>query len=265
MRIVWLAFLLALPLCGQESTFEVASVKPSQSRDSGSGIRNGRGGMQTKNTSLQELIRYALAAQDFQITGGPSWIKDARFDVNATNDRAEEALVSPGDVKNNEARIARIRARLLHLLEARFQLQLREEQREVPVYALGVEKGGARLKAAPEPVGNVNLNRGNGAGSLSAKGVTMGRLCDVLSTIVERPVTDETALEGAFDVELKYSLDLAGPNAAGQDAGATGKEVAQAFPSLFTAVKEQLGLRLTSKKGLATTWVVVRAEKPEEN
>jgi len=112
-----LVFLLSLTLFAQEATFEVASVKPSQSADSGSHIHNDRGGFQAKNTTLQDLIRYALNAQDFQIIGAPAWITTARFDINASNDRADDAITSAFDVKNHEAQIARIRARLRHLLE----------------------------------------------------------------------------------------------------------------------------------------------------
>src|SRR6202044_151009 len=96
-------------------------------------------------------IQYAIPAQDFQVVGGPNWIRTACFDINASNGQSDN------DVKNQAERIARIRARLRHLLEDRFQLQLREEQREMPVYGLEVEKGGVRMKAAA-PLGNVNLN-----------------------------------------------------------------------------------------------------------
>jgi uncharacterized protein (TIGR03435 family) len=88
----------------------------------------------------------------------------------------------------------------------------------------------------------------------------MERLCEVLSGLVDRPVRDATGLGDAFDVELKYSQDIAAP-----PSGAPAKIAAANFPSLFTAVREQLGLRLAAKKGTATTWVVVRAEKPTEN
>jgi uncharacterized protein (TIGR03435 family) len=146
------------------------------------------------------------------------------------------------------------------LLEDRFQLQLREEQREMPVYGLEVEKGGGiRMKAAA-PIGNVSLNGGAAGSSLSGKGMTMARLAEVLSGIAGRPVLDETGLDGAYDMELKYSLEMTPP-----DPGAPTKESATANPSLFSALKEQLGLRLTGKKGTASVWVVVRAEKPGEN
>jgi uncharacterized protein (TIGR03435 family) len=249
-----LFLLTALVAWGQGPVFEVASVKPSQSIREGSSIHNELGRFETENVTLFQLIQYALPAQDFQVVGGPGWIRDARFDIIA------RAGQSDSDVKNQAERIARIRARLRHLLEDRFQLQLREEQREMPVYGLEVEKGGVRMKAAVAPIGNVNRNGVPGGSTMSGKGMTMQRLAEILSGIAGRPVHDETGLDGAYDLELKYSMEMAPP-----DADATTKDSAMTYPSLFTALKEQLGLRLTGKKGAAPVWVVVRAEKPGEN
>jgi uncharacterized protein (TIGR03435 family) len=237
---------IALTAWGQEPVFEVASVKPSESQRAGSSIHNQPGGFSTEHTTLAELIQYALPAQDFQLVEGPGWIRDARFDIIAK-------FAPDSDKMDFAERIARIHARLRHLLEDRFQLQVREEQREVPVYALETEKTGVRMKAA-EPRGNVNTNGGPAGATLSGKGMTMRGLADILSGIAHRPVNDETGLSGAYDVELKYSLDLAAADAASSN-----------YPSLFTALKEQLGLHLNSKKGKAPVWVVVRAEKPGEN
>ncbi len=85
------------------------------------------------------------------------------------------------------------------------------------------------MKAA-EPLGNVNTNGGAAGSTLSGKGMTMPRLADILSGIVGRPVKDETTLDGAYDIELKYSLEMAAP-----EAGAPAKESPSAYPSLFTA------------------------------
>ena len=238
-------------ILGQEPVFEVASVKPSQSVREGYSIHNELGGrFEAANAPLAAFIQYALSVQVYQVVGGPGWIRDVRFDIQAT------AGQSDSNVKNAE-RFARIRARLRHLLEDRFQLQLREEQREMPVYGLEVEKGGVRMKAA-EPLGNVNTNGGPAGSTMNGKGMTMPRLAQVLSGIASRPVYDETGLSGAYDLELKYSPDMAAP-----DGGAGAKE--SSYPSLFTALKEQLGLRLIGKKGTAPVWVVVRAERPGEN
>ena len=248
-----LFLLIALATWAQEPVFEVASVKPSQSAREGSSIRNNPGRFETVNTTLAKLIQYALPARDFQVVGGPGWVRDAGFDIVASTGQSDS------DVKNQAERIARIRARLRQLLEDRFQLQLQEEQREMPVYGLGVEKGGVRMNTV-QPLGNVNLNGGAAGSTLSGKGMTMPRLAEILSGIANRPVNDETGLSGAYDVELQYSLEMAAP-----EAGAPAKDASPAYPSLFTALKEQLGLRLTGRKGTAPVWVVVRAEKPGEN
>jgi uncharacterized protein (TIGR03435 family) len=246
------AFFLGSPcISGQEPVFEVASVKPSQSLRDGGSIHNEPGSrFEAQNNTLAALIQYALATQAYQVVGGPGWIRDARFDIQATAGKSDNDITSA-------ERIARIRARLRHLLEDRFQLQLREEQREMPVYALEVEKGGVRMKPS-EPLGNVNMNGGAAGSTMNGKGMTMARLAEVLSGIASRPVHDETGLTGAYDLDLKYSLDMAAP-------GTVGATKDSAYPTLFTALKEQLGLRLTGKKGTAPVWVVVRAEKPGEN
>ncbi len=244
---------MAFVACGQGPVFEVASVKPSQSLREGSSIRNEVGRFETSNTTLAKLIQYALAVQDFQVVGGPGWINDARFDIVATTGQSDS------DVKNRAERGVRIRSRLQHLLEDRFQLQLREEQREMQVFGLQVEKGGVRMKPA-DPLGNVNMDGGAAGSTLNGKGMTMPRLAGVLSGITRRPVNDETGLGGAYDLELKYTFEMTAA-----DPGAPPKDSSLVYPSLFTALKEQLGLRLTGKKGTAPVWVVVRAEKPAEN
>jgi uncharacterized protein (TIGR03435 family) len=252
MKLGWF-LMTALAAWAQGPVFEVATVKPSQSLRDGSSIRNQPGRFETVNTTLAKLIQYAVPAKDFQVVGGPGWVRDARFDIVASTGQSDS------DVKSQAERIARIRSRLRHLLEDRFQLQLREEQREMPVYALEVEKTGVRMKPA-DPIGNVNTNGGPAGSTMSGKGMTMTRLADILSGIAGRPVNDETGLSGAYDLELKYSLEMAAP-----DAGAPAKDSLVVYPSLFTALKEQLGLRLNGKKGTAPVWVVVRAEKPGEN
>ena len=259
MKTVSLVLVFAFAACAQEPVFEVATVKPSRSARPGSSISNSVGGMRTENTTLQKLICYALGVQDFQVTGGPAWIRGDRFDINASNGGAEAPGNGPRDEKGNAERFARIRKRLLHLLEERFQLQLHQEQREVPVFALTVDKGGLKIKQVEEPLGNVSVNGGAAGETLSGKGLTMPRLCQILSSLVERPVIDETGVAGAFDVEMKFSRDRATADAA------AAKDVGTDTPAIFTAVKEQLGLRLNARKGMADTWVVVRAEKPGEN
>lgn len=119
----------------------MATVKVNNRGRQGHSIHTDQGGFRTDSTSLFTLLQYALAAQQYQISGGPGWVKDLRFDVNARNDDAETRDIPPTDVKSQEARNARVRSRLLTLLEDRFQLKLREEMKDLPTYSLVVDKG----------------------------------------------------------------------------------------------------------------------------
>lgn len=245
MKICWIAALTALTAFAQDARFEVASVKPAAEDRPGYSIRNEPGRMETRNTTLHELIEYAFSVRAFQVVDGPAWVRNARFDITAKNEPGEEP-------RSNAARWERERARLRHLLEDRFQLELRQEQREVPIYALTVDKGGPKMVAA-EPLGNVDSTKTRDGSMMKLKGGTMARLAEVLSGVVERPVVDETGLAGAFDLELKYSFEMS------EDPSP------DAYPSIFTALKDQLGLKLTGKKGISPVWVIVKAEKPGEN
>ena len=184
---------IALTAWAQAPAFDVASIKPSQSAGNGSGISNNPGRFWTENTTLAQLIQYCLGAQDYQVVEGPGWIQDARFDIVANFSPPDS------DKLDTTERIARIRARVRHLLEDRFQLQVREEQRDIEVYELGVEKTGVRMKAADNR-GNVNMNGGPAGATMVGKGLTMSRLADILSGVAKRPVMDATGLPGAYDL-----------------------------------------------------------------
>lgn len=253
--------LAALPLCGQQFTFEVASIKPSNptfERRNSSSIDTGGNGFRTTNTSLFQLITMALGAQGYQVSGGAGWIRDDRFDITAKNEGTEVINLPQTDRKGQEERAARVRSRVMDLLKTRFHLVLREEVKELPVYELTVDKAGPKLKAVTDPKGSTNSNSNNGTGTLRGEGVSMDGFSKSLASILGRPVINLTGQEGFYDVEIKYYLDNSGP----------GSEPAPddiAGPSIFTALRETLGLRLAGKKGPVTTWVIEKAERPTEN
>jgi len=202
---------------------------------------------------LLNLLVYAYQAQPYQFTGGPAWIRDEHFDITAKADQPEAEAT---DRTGREASGARARARLRNLLTERFGLRLTETRREVSVYALSVEKAAPRMKPAEKPAGNMTLEQGDGGGTMKAVGIDMVQLCHWLGIILDRPVLDETALAGEFDFELKFTLDNS----------ATGRtDDAGGVPTLFTAIREQLGLRLTGKKGMIASWIVDRAQRPDGN
>jgi uncharacterized protein (TIGR03435 family) len=257
----WILFAAALPALAQQFKFEVASIKPSNppaERRNSSSTNTGGNGLRATNVTAFQMIRMALHAQDYQLSGGPGWLRDSRWDINAKNDAAEEAELPREDRVSEHARYLRLRGRILNMLEDRFHLVLREETKELPAYILSVDKGGPRLKAVSAPKGSVNSNSGAGGGFLRAEGISIENLCENLSGILERPVVDETGLNGFYDLELKYSLDNSATGKEDGTDGVTG-------PSIFTAVRESLGLRLTGRKATVKSWVIVSAEKPDDN
>jgi len=229
-----------------EPQFDVASIRPSApGYGNSTSIHTSNNTFTTRNTPLIELIRMAYRAQSYQVHGAPAWVHDERYDIAAKFDAEPEKDAAASRAAGQE----HMRARLRHLLRDRFQLKLREERRELPVFALVAEKSGVKLKAAEKPTGNMNVNGNNGNGTLRGEGVTMARLCETLGRIVSRPVTDESGQAGAYDVDLRWFSDNA----------------AESGPNIFTALREQLGLRLDARKGPVTAYVIESVEKPSEN
>ena len=228
--------------------FEVASIRPSAAQNNNSSINTSAGGIRTSNTSLLMLITNAYDARRFQIIGAAGWMEDERYDINAKQEEEEDAALS------QKARNVRLRTRMRNLLADRFQLKVREETRELPVYALVIDKGGQhKMKVSTSGSGSTNTNQSNGAGRMRGEGISAKQLALQLSGLAGRTVLDETGLaeEQVFEVELNWSDSASGDTASG--------------PSIFTAVREQLGLRLESKKGPVPVYVIESAAKPAEN
>ena len=233
--------------------FEGASIKESNPRRlTGTGIPTRQNGFTTGNRTLRDLIAFSLHVQPYQVTGGSPWLDDLRFDVTVLAERPE------ADRKSQETPQERTRARVRRLLEAHFQLQLREEKKEMSVYTLESDKA-VRLKLAPG-FGSMGVTESYDSNlmqvlgiEIQALGVDMAQLCDALGNILERPVVDRTGLAETYDFQLKFAL---GTSASGKE----NEEFAGA--SLSTALKEQLGLRLTRREAPVSTWVIERAEKP---
>ena len=242
-----LALMAATSLLAQEFTFEVASVKATGNPGNGTSIWTNENGFRTENVTLKNLVQIAFNAQEYQILGVPGWAKDDGWDINAKNEVAEVDKVPLQDRKSQEARTQRVRSRVRHMLEERFQLKVRQEEKQLPLYSLTVDKSGLKATAVKEAKGNMQVNRNNAAASIKGDGITIDRLCRTLGNMLDRPVVDETGLDGFYDVELKYSADT---SAAGKDS-APAEEVTG--PSIFTALREQAGLRLTGKKGPVET------------
>ena len=192
------------------------------------------------NVSLADVIAQSYRVQHTQIAG-PGWLDSQRFDILAK---------IPADVPKD-----RIPDMLQSLLADRFRLQLHRETRELPVYSLSLAKSGPKLPKA-DSSGGLSINDGRGRSRVTGR-VTLAWFADFLSQRLDRPVQDQTGLEGVYTVNLEWVRDSADVNSpAPSDAGA----------SLFTALQEQLGLRLVAAKGPVEVLVVDRLEKtPTEN
>jgi uncharacterized protein (TIGR03435 family) len=261
-----------------EKSFEVASVKPNTSGDgSRRGIGTPPGGrLMMTDLPLRTMIRFAYDIQDVQLTGGPAWLHSEFFDIEAK---------APADQIDGSGRVPRdvMRAMMRTLLADRFKLSLRREMRQLPIYILIVARKDGRLGAQLQPssVDCDALERNNqppplpkdgqaplcggqlGAGRLALNGWNMSRLANNLATWVDRIVVNRTGLSGGFDLKLEWSLEQRPQfDALGGPARPIEIPADRTGPSIFTAVEEQLGLKLESTKGPVDVLVIDHVEKP---
>lgn len=224
-------------------TFEVASIRPSPPDEVGVFFRPlGGGGLRVTGATLKNLIFYAYGVREFLVSGGPGWVETERFDIEG---RAGSSPPEPAPPKDEQReRIERLR----NLLVDRFQLAFHRETREQPVYALVTAKSGPKVHESAETNSRIRMNRG----TITGHAIGIGLLAVNLSNALERLVIDKTGLTGKYDFELKWAPEAAPPPDADP-------------PSLFTALSEQLGLRLESQKAPVEIFVIDAVEKPTEN
>jgi uncharacterized protein (TIGR03435 family) len=255
--------------------FEVASVKPNTAGNNMVMIRPPAGGRFTAtNARLKMLIGIAYNVKNFEISGGPGWITSDGYDVEA---KASDTNIG----------LDQMRPLLQTLLEDRFKLMVHREKKDMPVYALMVAKGGPKLPAAkeggctvfgpntppPPPPAPGQLPPILCGGFLRAPNllqagkVTITQLVNVLSDVLGRPVIDKTEFTGTFDVKLDFTPEgtTFGAEGFGPPPGGLAPGFDTSGPSIFTALQEQLGLRLESQKGPGEILVIDHAEKASEN
>jgi uncharacterized protein (TIGR03435 family) len=224
----------------KRAEFEVASIKPTATKDGSFTYDFPPGGrFSGRNLTVHNLLRIGYGLQDYQILGGPDWMTSAGFDIQARADAGKGEL-------SREQVLQMVQA----LLADRFHLAVHRETRQLPIYALVVVKTGPRLQAADSNVGQTKTT----LGQLIVQKMSMASLASILAFDLKRPVKDETGLKGEFAFTLEWARGLGE-----SDAGPSSR------PSLFTAVQEQLGLKLESTKGPVEVFVVDRVEKPSEN
>lgn len=238
------------------ATYEVTVVKPSSTPPGHNSINAGLESVKATAT-LNHLIESAYDLRAFQLTGGPAWISNIVWDVQGKIDPPE---TNPAglDTAARKAWIARQRERMQSLLADRFQLTCHFADKQLPVFELQVDKAGAKLQdtAAPENKQHSIGTSGNATRvDFRGTGVTLEEVAAALSGQLERMVIDKTGLTGKYDMHLLWSRETA----PAPDADTA------SLPSVFTAVEEQLGLKLVPAKGPVRVLVIDAVEKPSEN
>jgi len=243
MRIALLAALGAA-CCPAQTTaprrqFEVAVIKPSKAGDSSthSSWSNGRVTMQ--NLNVKQIIERAYGLQDYQISGAPGWLDTERYDIQA---KAEERVPTE-----------QLRVMLQALLADRFRLESHLETKTVPAYALVIAKSGLKMK----PVDGEGHDMSSNNTKLTARHSSMQNLADFLARRLDRPVVDETGVKESFDFTLEWSNE--------RMQRAEAERGAPEGPTIFTALPEQLGVKLEARKAPVDILVIDRVERPSEN
>lgn len=236
------------------ATFDVVSVKPNHTGSGSTSTHTDNELYGATNVDFKSLIQNAYGLQSReQISGLPGWANSASFDIQAKVDVETMAKLKAAS-RDEETKL---REEMMQaLLGDRFKLKVHPETKELPIYELALTKGGPKLPAA-DPAGPNDTMQSHNQ-SLTATGIPIARLCNVLSARLPRTVVDKTGLKGEYTFTLRWSPD----EAAGESSNATGTEQ---LPSLFTALQEQLGLRLDSSKGQVNVIVVDKIETPSGN
>lgn len=228
--------------------YDVASVRINNTGADSGNLNFHDDALIVRNLPLDYLIEFAYDVPSDRVTGIPGPLKDQRFDI--------DAKVVPSDgSKPPEATASQDQAKLILLLADRFHLKAHIEPKIMPVYDLVVAKGGPKVKLSQNELkdSNWNINGQDTSVVLTSKGASMADLAAALSDEVHRQVIDKTGLTGHADITLKWSDDVAAQQG--------GSDVI----SIFTAVEEQLGLKLQPSKGPVDTLVIDHAEMPSEN
>lgn len=244
--------------------FEVASIKVDRSGDLRVGAFFRPGRFTARAGAISLIIAVAYNVHPFQISGGPSWVESDRYDIQAKeSDATAEELrkLPPAKAMEKQALL------LQSLLADRFHLKVSHQLKELPIYALVIAKNGPKLQE-PKP-DDKGPDIRMGPGQLTCRVFGMATLAAVLSNQMDRTVLDQTGLKGNYDFTLQWSRDqtMAGMprEQGGGGAGPDAAPLDSSGPSFFTALQEQVGLKLESTKGPVDVIVIEHIERPTEN
>jgi len=241
----WLALLSILRAPGQTIAprqFDIVSIHPDRSGDPGYRVRTPPGEKFTAtNVTIKTLLLQAFDIKDFQLSGAPGWIDTERYDIAAEFDPSVARIraLSPEE----------LRPLVQSLLLSHFQLKIHRTTKQMPVFSVQAAKGGPKLH---RNTGTPGHETDWGSDHINAHDVTVAEFCRVLETQLDRVVVDDTGIAGTFDFKLTWTPEAR-------------RLADSAGPSIFTALREQYGLELKSKKGPVEMIIVDRMERPVAN
>lgn len=225
-------------------TYEVASIREYKGEPTGISTRPDSF---HSDVSLASLIRFAFNAElPEQISGIPHWAESVRYLIQA---KVDEKTMNALQKLPVEERLAGRRQLIIAMLTDRFGLKFHYQDKKVPVYELVVAKHGPKLQRSAD---KEHSSSSMGRGTLKGTGMTTADLAHRLSGTLGQQVIDKTGLDGRYDMEMSWSID-------------DSPQSTDTKPSLFTAVQDELGLRLLSSKATMSTPVIDALEKPSEN
>jgi uncharacterized protein (TIGR03435 family) len=252
--------------------FEVFSVKPNRSGSGSFRVNLPDDGYSATNIPLKLLVASAYGIKQEQISGAPSWVESARYDI--------QAKVAGSDVTELRRLSMGGRESMLQpVLTDRFKLKVHRGQQVLRVYELVIAKKGPKLKEATPGDTYANGIKGPDGlsragmmwmipGQLTGQAIPVSNLARLLSRQLNCTIVDKTGLTGKYDIKLQWNREeslgamFAGPIGGNQEAA---PPTDASGPSIFTALQEQLGLRLQSTKGPVETLVIDHIERPSEN
>ena len=233
--------------------FEVLTVKPSPPDEQGKlfGVRGGR--FVTINTTLTDLIKFAYGVQDKQVTNLPDWASSQKFDSNGKPDIP--GMPNPVQLRNM----------VRQALADRFQVKFHEDKKEMPAYVLSVAKGGPKMEKAAADAGALPGLFFRGLGVLTVTNATMEDFCHLMQeAVLDRPVVDHTELQGRYNFLLKWTPDESQFGGMGIKVPPP-SDAADAPPPLYTAITEQIGLKLDADKADVNVLVIDHVDHPSAN
>jgi uncharacterized protein (TIGR03435 family) len=230
--------------------YDVSTIKPNNTGSGSMSISIKDGTLYATNVSVNMMLQNSFGIRQDIIYGLPSWAKSKRYDIVA---KASDADAASLKVLTRDAR----KNMMMQLIAERFQLKSHIETKELPTFDLVVAKGGPKFQETPKMAAEDKRDSMSVSNTeMTAYGVQMASLAKMLESQVERNVTDKTDLKGNYDMHLKWRREEDGPTSGAAD---------DLAPSVYTALQEQLGLKLQPSRGPVDTLVIDHIEEPTEN